>query len=444
MKIANAYLFGVDIWFVGKEAPRIYHESMNKADFRQKNLGIYWYKHFDQAEGVYGSSGLGRVDCQIPEYWKDKVKETFITHLSHDGDYITCKSLVVLNPDKAQQVILDAKSKPQITNYDDAEIDERSYLQFKDNTDDLLEKVFLPYDGLRSQGKRYNPRFASVFWIEPERALAKNIEDMFKNLSGIGKEVHSFLNRKDSASLPNILTGTLLVHGERTIQDLTEDSVVFNLLPINHKPYGNNKVVNSDVREVLEFIIATRICKHMVERLKNFPFYRESLMEYSGKLRHSKKLLDGYENVFMKDRECYSSARRDILQAVELINKRCEGNLIPIRKNYNLISPIETSSISPQIRVYAYNIIDKWYDVYQVALTSIRQMSDYIKTKEDALSEYLRDLTMAQATRANYALQKKVWRLSVIAVLIALLGFAQNFITLATIKKFVCDIYHNF
>jgi Mg2+ and Co2+ transporter CorA len=158
--------------------------------------------------------------------------------------------------------------------------------------------------------------------------------------------------------------------------------------------------------------------KHMVKRLKMLPFYRSTLTEYVTRLSPY-AVLTSYENIFLKDREEELTVRPHIRQLADEFHQAVSTNYLYLAEGTPSNKQIKVK-LSSEGREYN-DVLELIKEAFDQVYRDVKEISDQISARADAITNFLRDAATADSTRANLSLQESVKRLTVVTVLIAII-----------------------
>jgi hypothetical protein len=393
------------------------------ADFATPVIGGELLVHVGEYPVSFRS--LTQCNLPIPEFWKGKVLRSFVTD-SYDqiNDYLVFYTLVDLNP----------------TVFNDL-LQENRY-ELIERIDDLIQAVTPPRNCLRVVSGW--PKYPSLVYVRPVMDTPEHTEDYIEKAERTAREFRSILNDK-SVLVPHFLFDTLLfpsVGPTGTENGLT--AVDLSDKP-RDEPKPNLFVLPKTVMDVVQYLAGFQIIKHSDNRLKKLPFLSQTLGLYVDRIRGPKEISAGaspdsnprhrgqrdvsaaYEYEFLNDR-IHSSLQRDsVIQSITALAEQLSNNNIS-RANQIGISQSMDSVISSKSDI-AIPILERLINTVDANRAALKGTEELLRTREVELADYLRDLAMADSTRANLNLQRSVWLLTKVAILFAFLSLIIAFLT---------------
>ena len=398
MNIALVRLLGVDIWHT--ENPRGYHEQWRLANMSSPTTDLATYI----PSGVpAGASMLREIQCQTPDFWKDKVSAAYL--LGEPGqEYLIWEAVVELHPNSLLALVGAAQENSAT---------------YAEQRDALFDRLFPSWNGPRAQPADPWPRFASILYLELEESPLGSSGDLIQGLKPLALEMRRLLGHQNSLCLPHFLADTLLLCDLGAVLPAGGATAV-GMEPLRRRSQKGEIILPETVRNLLRYMASIRLFQHLSTRLKTLPFYTLTLSHYIEQLKSKQGLSKGYELQFLNDRQKAAAERLSIHQLVQLFNRKLE---------YNYVSHAAKNGLERSIKIdiqpahpYHYYYLDRLTQAFSDTVKEVQEASERIVRQESALADYLRDATTAEATRANLELQHTMRRLTLATIGIALIA----------------------
>jgi hypothetical protein len=166
------------------------------------------------------------------------------------------------------------------------------------------------------------------------------------------------------------------------------------------------------------------------------------LDEYIDSLGIEENIAQSHELQFLKDRQKVGLNRLRISMLAKRFLQAVENNYIS--NNWKKSIEIETTITEPSLYLSRWNILDELVvDLYQAKM-EFNEISEKIINLETVLSDYLRDIAVAESTRSNLSLQRSIKWLTAFAVIIALVvSFDKMWDVIYCVRTYLAWIIHH-
>jgi hypothetical protein len=298
----------------------------------------------------------------------------------------------------------------------------------------VLESVFVG----QNPDQFFPQHFLSIIYIEPpEELLAVNSPraDCLALIQLLRKE----LDQTTYVSVPQLFEDLVVFPGPLG-PNISQDLLVVRRAPLN-RPNSPHAIPQSvlTLSELLSVVPGLDATSHAI---KGNPLFQQSPSEYLTMLtkdlnkrrhrvgmRRDRGLALAYERHLkerMKGIDAYASVR-SLAENYKRANSIFKENALRQEDDWLWQSEMVSDG------KYRYGVISTLWSRLTKAGEEIEQATAELDVREHAVSEYLRDYFNAEVARSNLAVQRAVHRLTVVAILIALIALLMQ-LPLATIK----------
>ncbi len=336
--------------------------------------------------------------CLLPDFWSDKVQGIYLTAASNT-DYLTWRVLVELSIDNAIQELLKLSVTDRAAQYDI-----------------LFDAVFPKCSGERVRVEEHYPKYCSVLYIEPEEQLSSKE----RHITDVAADVLSFFDQTGCVPRPHLLFDILLAHDIGAGVPSRKVAAV-RLEPIPELKKTDVVIIPRTVWDIVSCLEYILQLEHMAERLRMLPFYRSSLTEYVTKLKGTGDILTSYENIFLKDRQEELAVCPHIKRLADEFHQAVSANYLSLAEGTPFSAHIETE-LSDSAVGYGYDVLQYITQAFYRAYGDVQEISDHISARAGAMTDFLRDATIAHSTRADLSLQVSVKRLTIVTVVITIIA----------------------
>jgi hypothetical protein len=212
------------------------------------------------------------------------------------------------------------------------------------------------------------------------------------------------------------------------------------------------------VLDLALYLAGFQIVADSNRRLKKLPFVSESIALYVSRIRQDKKSTNSFKNRseqvvpgqpegsvsaayefrFLNDRIESSLERDYVNQSIAALQDGLTNTML-FHTNEGRISRSLHSVMGTKqdIRI---NLMDSLTQAFDSICKKLETTEKLLHRREAELSDYLRDLAVADATRTNLDLQRNVWLLTKVAIAFAFLSLVLTFLTDANKEKLVTGV----
>jgi hypothetical protein len=399
MDIAILRLMGLDIWQT--ENTRGINEIQLKISRDCPVKELFTYRSDNVLHGFHA---FWKIDPHLPDFWKDKVEATYL-RWENNREYLTWVCMIDLQPDVLGKLGEKARESP------------KDYII---QLDTLFDAIFPPWAGNRAQPTNTWPRFAYMLYLEPQEAITLFDSRDVLDIDHVWQVMEALQSlsvwKEDHASLPHLLHNVLFLFGLGPYRP-TCGVTALSLQPLWRQGRDTSLVLPRLVMSFLEYMTYFQIMKHLRFRLKQLPFSL-SLSQYIAQLKSGEEISTDYEERFLKDRQDVISERLSIKQSVQAFSRELALNPIARAVKSAEGFPLDMVSTSPYR--YRYFAILNW-DFTQ-AKVAIKEALAQLISHENALADYLRDISTATVNRSNLQLQRSTRWLAQVALIVAFIG----------------------
>ena len=428
MKIRNAFIIGLDSWYIGynsenelKVSP--YSESiiLDHFNFQSFELGP---ESFSMA---YSQVATGEKEPNatifpvrpdnipsgfhawwinkrsVPDYWKDKIHSTYLRARIRD-EYLTWQAIAILQPDRIPAMLKDIES-------------------YEMNQIDALFQAILPKCSGEHVDIAYRPkmRTSTVLYLEPDAPLVSGLENPEKkDLNDVAKSMAVFLGQDKKCVQPNVLFDLITFHSIESNQPPIGLTAV-RLFPTEEEKRDGVIVMPSTVMDIANYFGLAYLVEHLQKRLKRQPFIMMSPIQYvkNIKNKNNKSDLNTYEKLYLYDREIALNERLRVNYILDAFLEEVKQNFV----NFALVdrnsTHLEIKISDPFLLAYKYHVLDKAMDYHNKARISVQKLLEQLKEHEDTISDYFRDSINIEVSQSSFKLQSIMKWISIIALFIA-------------------------
>ena len=409
MNIKRAYLIGLNVYYTKNSNSPFSVERVNKKN--DETLDVANPYHAQIAIGklmpdakmllvrpdgfLTAMHAIYTNDRPIPEFWSDMVLACYLT-TEENIDYFTWKVIIELNREAIPELV------------------KLNAWECTKKVDSLLEAVFPGCIGEQLKISDSHPKYRSVFYLEPEKPICTEGSNI---CDGAINDLLFTLDQKDTACEPHMFLDIILFH------DIGVGTPDRRLLAVSLKPLpiheGSKTVILPAT--IIDFVLYLNFItqlQHMALRLRMLPFYKTSVRNYIKQLKSDKYVSIAYEERFLNDRHEELSEQFRVIQLADQIKRKTQSNYISLYEESNYSVPIWNVISDPHISAYRYNVLRRITQAFFSVNRELRETSEIIRGRTNAIADYLRDTVVVDATHVNLSLQKSIKRFTVLAVLI--------------------------
>ena len=397
IKIRSAYLVGVDIWQtknanVPFTVARVERDKDETIDLDNPSYGMIATGKisgdgklisFIGDDTPISSRMIWKSEQSVPSFWTDKVVETYLDSLGN-VDYLVWEAFIKLNPEAISQLVSlnDTESRRLFT--------------------ELFGAVFPCCTGEHVGYRKYDPWYSFVLYIEPETAYSAN----YISISDYAADILALLMQTGGAPQPHHLMDVVLTHSIGAGVP-SETIAAVGLEPLKAEPWHGDILLPKTVLDLVAYFAYAIELRHLSKRLRNLPFYTEPFKDYVMGLRKNRTLVSNYQNKFLEfltDREQEISERLLATQTLDEIHRQMENNQV---SKYSS-TQFSTIDIATRVGMYSYDVFETFVNMVPKAERNLRETIEVVHQRADALSDFLRDMSTTDATKANLSLQRRI------------------------------------
>jgi len=396
IQIRSVYVVGIDIWqvenanipFAVARVERGKDETLDLANpwhimiATGKIMGGGKLISFLGGDSLMSSHMLWESEPLVPSFWTDKVIAAYIDS-SYNVDYLVWKAFIKLSPETVSQL---ASLQP---------------IESQRRFSELLGAVFPRCTGEHVNFNKYDPSHSFILYIEPETAYSDN----YVNINDYATDIVALLGMAGHAPQPHLLVDVVLAHSIGTDPPSRAITAV-GLEPLKFKQEVGSVLLPKTVLDLAAYYAYAIELRHLSERLRALPFYREPFHDYLmglGKLGTNDSLLSSYQSKFLVDREWEISELLRAAQTIEEIQRAMQDNYVSKYGSSEMSKRIDTGA---RVNGWSYDIFATLVRIVPEAERDIRDVMDLIHQRVDALSNFLRDASVTAAAKANVLLQR--------------------------------------
>jgi hypothetical protein len=300
--------------------------------------------------------------------------------------------------------------------------------------DDILKRVFVG----QNTDYFYPQHFLSIVYLEPPQELLP-VNASESDLLTLIKLFRDELHQSISVAVPQLFEDLVVFPGPLG-PDIRHDLLVVRRGPLSRDglPYS----LPQSVLRLSNLISTVHQLDTGRRTVEENPLFQRSPTDYLlmltkdiDKRRHRLSL--GRDRKLAKAYEDHLTHRLDGIEAYKLVRS--------LVKDYKHASgTFENNALSSQDSwlwqtelvsngTYRYGVISAHWSDLTEAGEQIEQAAVELEVRERAVSNYLRDYFNAEVARSNLAVQRAVHRLTIVAILVALIALLMQ-IPLATIN----------
>jgi hypothetical protein len=356
-----------------------------------------------------GATKLPLLPLSLSGFWSDKVRRAIVRRTETD-DSTVCITVFDLVPDTMDSLLR---------------------LSPIDRTKTRVELIKAAH-GIEEPGQ-YLDRIPSILYIEPSNPIAPGSPDPAVEAAAIV----SFLKEVTGVTLPHALLDAIFFH-DIGITPPTWETLAVRRAPLPPQ-YADVAMfaISDTVFDLALYISHTMQLRVLADRLKELPLYAIDLAAYLSRFRAGSKLFRKYREEFLVAMESQLTERMRIA--------RLHEQLVAQAKN-SFMSRYDDPAVSTPIRFNDFTYYD--YDVLESALREFNK-ADQLLTKaigqlrerECMLSDYLRDIVQADSTRINVSLQRSMYFLAVVGLLLAFVTVVIGVLPAQELRKWLSQLW---
>lgn len=368
---------------------------------------------------------LSTITPPLPPFWQDKITAAHLLHEDWIDEYTIIQGLFEIEPSSIPALVGTeriALSKA---------IDELSEKALPTLPGELVEFLTLP------------KRSISILYLELDETLTASASNSVDIIYLLAEALRYRLRQGGHIILPNFVNGMLLLPsiGYGT-PELEAVAVNFRFNQRRFKSGDGSLSLPDTAMQLWTYMACGHIYRHLGDRLGRLPLYEKTATQYLDSLRSDKsnslvkgtrgqlksitQLSSAYELKFLEDRQVAMTERLSIKKCVADISKTLRYNVIP---KFEKSAPLDVGKSSSYFP-YTYGFLASLIGDFMSAASSVEEKEQLIIGREAFLSDYLRDISIAASTRSNLNLQQSIWRLTFVAVLIALVTLLLTVVTI--------------
>jgi hypothetical protein len=360
---------------------------------------------------------IWKLDRVPPDFWADKVNGVYVLWIDLCPEYQGWTTIVDLKPDTIKELL---------------------NREFRSLSQALFEWIF-PHPPEERPKPRHGVTFPSLLYLHDSRTLGSG-DKLLEESAQFAIEYRELFGQSNSLSVPHLLFETLFfpalsaLYPEDGMTAVSFQALRPNAaeLRLRHKApirLPDELRIPSVVFDCMRYMAVARVAQHLTDRVQALPIYKKGVSEYMATLfalkagrpngRRRRSAIDTYESAFLLEREQALVERLTTLDLRRTLRGLLSNNYIHLmgraRPSVTLYPNAERDRFqSDVLRELTANLRSEF--------TNSKRAADLLGGREAALSDFLRDRATAEATRANLDLQKAIKRLTVAALLIALMS----------------------
>lgn len=171
------------------------------------------------------------------------------------------------------------------------------------------------------------------------------------------------------------------------------------------------------------------IYRSVAERLRAHPFLAVRPEEYTRKISQQRHIYDAYERTFVRDRASATLLGLESDGCTEILEQRIAANRYLAPAEAGPTKGIEFDAAGQMFVKSHNNINETLRRELATVRSAVAQRVRLLKNREQAYSEFLRDMAIAQSTRENIKLQSMIRLLTIAAIAVALLALGIGLLT---------------
>jgi len=408
IKIRSAYLVGVDIWqtknanvpFTVARVERDKDETLDLANplyimiATGKIVGGGKLISFIGDDTPISSRMIWKSEQSVPSFWTDKVVEMYL-HSLYNVDYLVWETFIKLNPETVSQLV------------------SLDYTESRRRFTELFGAVFPHCTGEHVAYREHDPWYSFVLYIEPETAYSVN----YGSISDYAADILALLAQTGGAPQPHYLMDVVLTHSIGA-GAVSETIAAVGLRPLKAEPRVGDILLPEIVLGLADYFTYTIELRHLSQRLRNLPFYKEPFEDYMMGLRKKSALLSNYQSKFLMDREQEISERLRATQTLDEIHRQMEDNQVLKYGSSEFSKSIDTAT---HVGMFSYDVFKMFVNIVPKAERNLRETMEVVQQRADALSGFLRDTSVTVAAKANLTLQRGILILTIVVTAMVIL-----------------------
>ena len=298
----------------------------------------------------------------------------------------------------------------------------------------VLERVFVGQNSVMF----FPQHFLSIIYLEPPHELLAVNAPHPDRLSLI-QLLRAKLHQSTYASVPQFFEDLVVFPGPLG-PNMNQDLLVVRLGPLNRR--NSRYALPQSVLRLSELLSVVPRLEAGRRAIEGNPIFQRSPSEYLTMLTkdldkrrrrlsigRDRRLATAYESHLterLKGIDAYTSVR-SLAESYKGASGTFKANALRYEDDWLWQS--EMVSASP----YRYGVISTLWSRLTTAGEEIEQAATELDVRERAVSEHLRDYFNAEVARSNLAVQRAVHRLTLVALLVALVALLMQ-LPLATIR----------
>jgi hypothetical protein len=417
MYFNTACLMMLQVWHT-KDRGRISSDWLSK--FAMNNQPISQLTTYTSEEVWIRATPVHTIAPLLSDFWQDKILATHLVDGRWIDEYTITTCLFELRPAAIRSLV------------------EMNNVDYSKALDELSEKALPMFHGELVQSSYMRKSNISILYLEPDETLTTGLSDTCEGVCMMAEILRERLGQKGSVILPNFVNGMLLMHG---IGVPVLEAVAVNFDRKRFKSEAGDLSLPDTVMNLQDYMACAHVYTHLNVRLARLPLYENNATQYLHSLGMSKgnsprkggsrrselsrKLSSADELRFLEDRQLVMTERLSINQCTDAISAVLDSNIFSKVEQFPLLDTGSTSSF-PYLRSFLASVKSG----FKNGVRDIERKEKLIIAREAFLSDYLRDISLAATTRSNLNLQKSIKRLTLAAVVIALVTLLLTLVTI--------------
>lgn len=368
---------------------------------------------------------ISTITPPLTPFWQDKITAAHLLHEDWIDEYTIVQGLFEIEP----------SSIPTLVGM--------KRIDLSKAIDELSEKALPTFPGELVQFLTLPKRTISILYLELDDTSTVSASNSVESVYMLAEALRDLLHQGGHIILPNFVNGMLLLP---SIGYGTPELEAVAVNPrVNQRQFksGDGSLSLPDTAMHLwTYMACGHIYRHLGHRLGRLPLHEKTATQYLDSLRSNKsnslvkgthgqlesmrQLSSAYELKFLEDRQAAMTERLSIKKCVDDISKTLRYNIIPKFEKSTPLDVGKSSSYFP----YTYGFLTSLIGDFKSAVCNVEEKEQLITSREAFLSDYLRDISIAASTRSNLNLQQSIWRLTVVAVVIALVTLLLTLVTI--------------
>lgn len=342
-------------------------------------------------------------------FWAEKVRRAVVLKIKKN-DFIVVITLFEITPETLNYLI-------------DLRPDECTRLR-----DELISAAVDKKDAL------FLHRIPNILYAEPDEPIASESESIEEEVS----KVISFLKYDTQEYLPHVLFDILFMPDIGLYKDFSE-ILAFRRSPLPEMP-ANFISIPKTVLDLALYISQIMQVKSLDDRLRALPLYDVNLAKYLKQFKAGSKIFRKYRENFL------TTVERQLLE-LNLVKRQQEELLAPASQN--LLSFFNASEVSFSVQINGRTYYD--HDTLEIFVKQLNNANKWLtrtikhlEDREALLSSCLSDIILASSIHINVSLQRSMYVLALIGVILAMVTISTEIIPEEAKRSFVAEFINIF